>query len=190
MVINLDKRKDRLKLFEAEFGSVFANELYTRISAEFGKPSRYFIAKSHKKAVQYAKDLDLDYVCIMEDDVKFTSVKAAEYMQGCIDRTPPPNWDILLGGAYSDTITQVDIPWLKLSDFCGLHFYIVRRKAYDTIISMPENSKLHIDKWLGTESGLNCYRTKKIFALQRSGYSDNVDRVICYDNILNVRDML
>ncbi len=97
-VINIDERTDRMVIFNEEFKKFFGEDkTYIRISAEVGTPSRKFIANSHKKAIQLAKDMELPYVIILEDDVKFTSGESFYYAQNAFECIPS-EWDILLGG--------------------------------------------------------------------------------------------
>ena len=188
LVINLDSRKDRLEQFDKDFKSFFGKEQsYTRISAIKGKPPKRFIAASHKKAIQHAKDLGLNMVCIMEDDVMFTSKNAFAYAQSCFQKKIPSDWSIILGGTYNEIITKLDPTWIRVVDFSGLHFYVIRKEAYDIVLGM--NTDMHIDRWIASREELHCYRTKKIFALQRNGYSDNTKKIANYGSLVKKTDL-
>lgn len=185
-VINIKERTERLSQFLKEIDSFFLNKDITVIEAEVGKPSRIFIAKSHKKAIQWAKDNNYDYVLIMEDDLRLQP-NSFEYAQECFSNLPS-NWDILLGGIYTTGgLKEENKYWNKTSTFSALHFYIVHKDAYDKILNMK--SDFHIDGWLARDKHLgggqlNCYVVKELFALQYNGFSDNVGRIVNYDNLL------
>ena len=67
--INLEERKDRKELVENEL-----NELgweYERFNAIKTTNGRVGCSMSHLKLIQMAKEKDLDYIVIVEDDIQF-----------------------------------------------------------------------------------------------------------------------
>lgn len=180
LVINLDSRPDRLLKFEKEFKSFFGDDTYTRIPGVTGKEDKcVLVSRAHKKAVQFAVDHVLDSVCIMEDDVRFSRNRAMGYARSCFNRLPK-DWEILLGGAYSETThPSVERLWTKLVDFSGLHFYVIHKNAYGKILGA--NETVHIDRYVSRN--LSCYRTSKIFATQFNERKS-------YDYLLNQKELL
>ena len=67
--INLEERKDRKELVENEL-----NELgweYERFNAIKTTNGRVGCSMSHLKLIQLAKEKNLDYIVIVEDDIQF-----------------------------------------------------------------------------------------------------------------------
>lgn len=183
IVINIKERTDRLTQFHIENDIFFNNQNTIIMEALVGTPSREYISQSHKKAIQLAKDNNWESILIMEDDIKFMP-SSFNYAQECFNNLPK-DWDILLGGIYtSNGLRTVNKYWKQTITFSGAHFYIVNKKAYDKILSMP-NSR-DIDIWLADKRGgnLNCYVVDQFFAIQHPGYSNNVGKVIDYTDLL------
>lgn len=187
LVINLDRRKDRLAKFGEEFSAFFGNDCsFTRVQAERGTPAMKFIAMSHRKAVTMAKAMGAECACIMEDDVRFTSERSFGYAQTCFADTPS-EWDFLFGGVLSQEDGDVYHDWVSLKDFSGMHFYVIHSRAYDRFIAM--SSDMHIDRWVASENFVR-YTTRKIFATQHSGFSDNARKHVEYERMVDNRNFV
>ncbi len=186
-IINLPTRPERLKEVEQELPKFFNNTSYTLIKGVVDKTSKLGIAKAHMNCIEYAKNNNFSNVLILEDDVIFRD-GAREYADECIKHIPE-NYDILLGGLYDSLkLESVNDFWNKTERFCGLHFYIVNEKAYDKILAY--NGETHIDKYMVRFAKLDSYVTKKHFAIQRIGFSDNVKRNVDYSNLLERFELL
>ena len=186
-IINLPTRPERLKQTEEELAKFFKNTSYTLIEGVKTKSSKLGIAKAHMNCIEYAKNNNLPNILILEDDVIFRD-NAREYADECI-KNIPEDYDLLLGGLYDSLkLESVNNFWNKTERFCGLHFYIVNEKAYDKILAY--NGETHIDKYMVRFAKLNSYVTKKHFAIQRVGFSDNVKRNVDYSILLERFELL
>lgn len=127
---------------------------------------------AHKQCVQYAKDNGLKEICIMEDDVRFTSKNSFNHFI----ENKPKEFDLYLGGVYLGEI----LPNNLINSFAGLHCYIIREQFYDTFLSVPDNK--HIDRAL---SNLGTFYVSYPFtSIQYNGYSYNTKQVMNYDSLL------
>lgn len=145
------------------------------------------IGQAHVNCVLLAKQHELPYACIMEDDLRLQKGWEA-YLDECLQHVPE-DWDILLGGVYEGLGAKVNDYWNRVGEFCGLHFYIVNAKAYDKIIEYP--GKTHIDRWMNQRGDkLKCYVTKKFFATQSPGLSNNTGKVEDYDHMISRKLLL
>ena len=182
-IINLPERVDRLKQIEQELKWLFFNDSHFIINGIKAQPVQTGIALSHLACVQSAKDKLLPYVIIMEDDCIFQAQqRTREYVYNAIENLPE-DWDLLLSGVYdSKGLTKYNEYWNKTKEFCGLHFYIVKNTAYDKILSF--NSTVHIDRWMASKGGLNCYVSSKFFATQSNGFSNNSNKITDYSDKL------
>lgn len=188
IVINLPSRADRLATLEKELPKLFDDCYYHLIEGVISDTPMQGIAKAHMKAVKFAKDNDWLHVLIMEDDVKFTSDKTKEYCQSAFNYAPN-DFDILLGGiSESDGLSMHSPWWNKTLQFCGLHFYILPAHMYDAILAYPGG--YHIDRWLNMNNQYKCFVSRKMFAIQSAGFSDNVKMIKNYTDIFSKFDLL
>lgn len=188
LVINLPERKDRLAIFNEELKYI-GNPEYTIIQGVKHKQPHRGIGKAHINCINYARENSLPYVLIMEDDVRFQAKEnTLDYINECLNNLPN-DWEVLLGGAYmAKRLIPYNDHWNKITEFCGLHFYIVKASAYDKVMTYDYST--HIDRWYNANSRLNCYVAKKFFATQYVGFSDNVGRKVSYEYVLKKFDIL
>lgn len=183
IVINLPERSDRLIQFNEEYNKIFEDK-YTIIEGVKNRLPFKGIAQAHLNCINYAKNNKLDNILIMEDDLKIVGSNTINYINDCLYNIPD-EYDILLGGVYTSAqLINYNQYWSQTKDFSGLQFYIVNKKAYNTILKYDNNG--HIDKWLANNNGANlkCYVTNYFFAIQHNGYSDNVQNDTNYDHLL------
>lgn len=186
-VINLPNRVDRKEQCISEldyFGWDY--EFTNGIKKE---PPHKGIGESHLKLIRIAKNLNLPYICIIEDDVLFQSkYKTKEWLNKAF-KSVPDDFDLLVSGIYSGgKIKPYNDYWHQIGQFCGLHFYIVAEKMYDYILSWEDNH--HIDRWMNLKEDKKVYCSNKFFAIQRDGWSDNVKKETKYNLDLNKKDLL
>lgn len=168
LLINLRHRKDRLEESKKECSKFFNTEFIVVEGIRNKETPLVGIAESHQKCIQIAKDENLDYVIIMEDDIMFTSIRARKYADLALTKMPA-EWDILSGGFFEGSRKKFNEFWSKAEGFYGAHFLIVNKTAYDKILSFDKSC--HIDAWMA--KNLTCYCTNKMFTVQRDGMSDN-----------------
>lgn len=165
-VINLPERTDRLIAFDKEATSqgIKSYKRWLGIKAQF---SFNGIRQSHQKIVQFAKDADLPFVTIAEDDVCFLGPGAFDYYISRI----PDDYDIYLGGIFDGEILPDNT--VKNGDFSGLTLYTVHQRFYDTFLSIRNVG--HLDRLL---KGMGKYVVcNPIIVSQHSGWSDNHNKI-------------
>lgn len=135
------------------------------------------INAAHKQIVEFAYLSQWPYVCIAEDDVKFTHPNSWKYFLSKM----PEDFDIYLGGIYIGDLKEDD----SLDYFHGLHLYVVHRRYYETFLSVDPNE--HIDK---AQRGLGRFVVCNPFAaIQYEGYSNNTGKNEEYSMLLRDRKM-
>lgn len=182
LVINLPERTDRLSQLKKELVYLPCSNL--QIVSGIKNPNAWKgIAQAHLNCILIAKQNDWDNVLIMEDDLCLQGKEETyDYLLNCLENLPE-NWDILLGGVYfSQNLKPFNKFWNSVGEFCGLHFYIVNKKAYDKILEY--DFKQHIDRWMNQKGRLNCYVTSKFIATQYGGFSDNTNSKVDYKSKL------
>lgn len=129
------------------------------------------INASHKMIVRWAKENNMPYVIIAEQDLMFTCDTAWEYFLSKM----PKSFDIYLACSY---IPNNDI-------ICGFHLYILHGRFYDKFLDIPDNQ--HIDT-AANDLGGEFVFCKPFPALQRIGYSANNKVVVDYNKVLKDED--
>lgn len=172
-VITLPQRKEQIKSEVDRLGitAVYwdATVLNNTIQA---------ISLSHKKVVRFAQENNLPEIAIAEDDCLFTSINSYKYF---IEHKPE-DFDIYLGGFYGGTI----FPDNTLYSFSGLHLYLIKRKFYQTFLSIPPFR--NIDKGMaGMGKFVVC---SPLVAKQRNGYSFHRKKEVNDDSYLEGRNFL
>jgi len=170
-VINLDRRTDRYLAFDQEQTKLFDSPPI-RVSAIEDSSFIKGCAASHLSIITEARQQAWPFVLIMEDDCTFRPGSRL-YAESALSHVP--DCDIALGGLYNAAgLYPINEYWFSVSRVNGLHFYIVFKSAYDIILK-EYDYKTHLDNWYSI-SGLRMCVTRKMFALQHPGYSDNTRR--------------
>lgn len=117
------------------------------------------VSRAHKQIIRDAKEKNLPFVVVGEDDLHLTASGAYQYF---IEHTPK-DFDLYLASVYYGTIGKD----YSIKDFAGLTLYICHSRFYDTFLSMKETN--HLDRELG---GKGKYVVCHPFtAIQHKGYS-------------------
>lgn len=140
------------------------------------------ISRAHKQIIDFAKNSQLPYVTVAEDDIKFTSPKSWKYY---IDNMPE-EFDIYLGSVSGGVVDEAagTVAW-----WSGMILYTVHQRFYDAFLKADEQK--NIDKWL-SGTGLEeierllgrppvykiCY---PIAAICVDGFSDNSKKEVSHD---------
>jgi glycosyl transferase family 25 len=184
-VINLDHRKDRLESVKQQL--IKKNINYTRFSAiipDMNEINNNHLWKnsyqgmnwkkakkwdcyirgalgckmSHYYIVKKAKELDLDYVIILEDDFLFTD-NADEILKNSIFENINDNWDfIFLGGRLSgNNIKKINNIITKTESVITTIGYILNKKTYDSVLKNLVKYNYEIDSIFSNLSNKGYY---------------------------------
>jgi len=162
--INLDSRTDRNEDTIEELKKWGLYEMSERVSAFKGTDSLTFsygsddyrrnnnaITLSHLEAIKKAKELDLDRILILEDDITFLPVNFQDpfyFINNCINEIKKiKDWDVLyLGGTIHQDSIFLERPFLmKVENLLGAHAYIVNKRSYDRILNFYKADGVAID---------------------------------------------
>lgn len=130
-----------------------------------GPIAKINISRAHKSVIQFAKDSDMECICVAEDDLQFSGTGAWKYFLENI----PQDFDLYVGSYYSGSHDKDFI----VTGFRGLTLYVVARKFYDKFLSLPET--MHIDGALAM-SGAKIVVSPLFVCRQAPGYSDQRKR--------------
>ena len=137
LVINLDDRKDRWVTIEKTCTA--ANLTPIRMSAIRKSPGWQGCGLSHLECIRFAKERDLPWVLILEDDATFTpeDIRRFRGLLGYLWENRA-KWERFNGGPTfpPDPVIRIltrQPPLMYANGFCT-HFYLVHSGAYDTIL--------------------------------------------------------
>jgi len=140
------------------------------------------ISESFKEVIRH--NYNEPMIHVFEDDLMFTTSDARFIFENTFSNLPE-DWDLFLGGSYiSDHQRQKLIKgdgWLKMPDFRSLHNVIIRKSAYDKILSHDADTcnDKDIDAYLSGQ-GLNVYLCDPQVCIQYAGFSFNGGRSVDY----------
>jgi GR25 family glycosyltransferase involved in LPS biosynthesis len=127
--------------------------------------------QSQRKCIQNAKELQLEYVLVLEDDALFTD-NCEEILKKSFLEIQNIEWDMLfLGANLFSPAYKVSEHLLKLTGAWCAHAYIVHNRFYDTILSLPPNKEMdtHYGELMDKH---NVYISNPMIAYQLPSYSN------------------
>lgn len=166
-VINLEARTDRMEHFHQQsLEQNFGYRVWPGILCK--GDNKRGINLAHRQIVKYAKDNELPYVIICEDDVNFFAPNAFKYF---IDNIPQ-DYDTFHSMIYVGTIQDNRI----VSVFSGMTMFAINSRFYDFFLSLPES--IHIDRELGLYANRFKFMVCPEFVCEQiAGKSDNTHTV-------------
>lgn len=177
MVIHDKSRTDRYNTLIQELQSqnIHPDDVLWMTSVKADKPMAG-ISRAHRSCVEKAKELGLDSVTILEDDILFTcEFSFRRYLD--LAQKLPDDWDIYMAGAYSLIgKRKVDEYFVTANDIAGLHCYTVRARYYDAFLTAPDD--YHIDRWMIPKGKAKVYVCHPFVAMQHDGFSDQQKRLL------------
>jgi len=172
--MNLDTRTDRWEKVSEDFKklqTVLPIKLERVSAVPVEHRPQIGVAQTVHKIINIAKRDNLDYVLILEDDLYVIS---GEKVRDCLENVPD-DWDIVSGGAYHYVPdSKVNENWVKMRDFCSMHFIILRSTIYEEALKI-DGHRQHIDRALGSlvRSGkATMYIMDPMPCQQRPGFSN------------------
>lgn len=188
--INLEERKDRDKNAINELSKLgIKPNRFNAIKTENGIVG---CCLSHFRTIQEAKQRDLPFVCIFEDDLV---IKNPDLLTRKVKKLMDREWDVLLlGGNNFKPFIEYD-DYVKVSRCFTTTAYIVKNHYYDTILqNLNEGLKLLLqtgnrDYSLDAYNHIlqrrdNWFLITPICIYQREGYSDIEKRDVNYKSLM------
>lgn len=132
------------------------------------------ITRGHKSIIQYAKDNNLPFINIAEDDLIWTDKNAYKYFNEQV----PKDYDLFFGLLYHGTVDECNRVTSGMSGIMTL--YRCHSRFYNQFLEQADGE--HIDRGLGNF----CHKFKFILidqqtCYQSGGYSDNLKRRMTYE---------
>jgi glycosyl transferase family 25 len=199
--INLDHRKDRKSQVESELNDM--GWKYQRFNAIKMKDGRVGCSMSHLKLLQMAKEKQLEYIVIIEDDIQFLR---KNWYKKQLEKVMKEHYDsfdvLLLAGNLRPPIKKV----INNTGYEHLYQitksftttgYIVKKHYYDTLIEniksgiqlLMKNPNKHayyaVDTyWMELQKKDKWFIIMPRTITQRPNYSDIEKRLINYNHLM------
>jgi GR25 family glycosyltransferase involved in LPS biosynthesis len=185
LIINLDKRPERLEKVSEEFKKIGINKI-NRFKAIEHEVGLIGCGESHKRCIEIAIENGWDFVAIFEDDVFFPD---PESFKRLIEKYMKYKFDVLFLGARILDGVLVHDDLIKVKKAYLMHGYIVRCNYYLRFLENLRNG-LRLKKDDPSKHTGNCdeyinhiiaqdrwYCLYPCQASQRDGYSDNFNKI-------------
>lgn len=187
-IINIPSQKQRLSRTIKEMEGQGYD--FTVFNAITDKPAYKGISMSFRKII--TENYDQELIHIFEDDVKFTSKDSRSVFESTMKELPG-EWDIFLGGSYWYKKEKDLGSVIKLADFSSLHSVVIKKKAFDKVLSHDYEVMENIDRYLGRlslDGKLNVYLCNPQVAIQYPGFSSNTGTKVNYTDMLKDKNIL
>ncbi len=140
---------------------------------------------SHLKTVSLAKNLEIPFYLVLEDDVKFHDSFGAfpEFW-----KEVPEDWDLVYFGANHNGTNppQVMDKIVKVNGSFTTHAMVVKSTMYDALIELWSKPVAQVDVLLSSlHSKFNCYCFTPNLVGQMPGFSDILNKEVNYDHFLD-----
>lgn len=149
-VINLDSRPDRWSQISERFKDCKTLNLI-RVPGEVRPLAKLGCWYSHLKVIKMAKDKNLPFVLVMEDDCQFQNLSEFEFrLPKIIDWlvSHPNDWTVFNSGPtfveekHVIRIVDSDIPLVETSWGFSAHMIIYNSSIYDQLLADVDQSKV------------------------------------------------
>ena len=200
--INLNSRVDRKLHVERQLDLVGIRNNVKRFNAIHNVNGRIGCSLSHLKCIQMAKEENMEFVLILEDDVSFLLPDDFVENVNKFLSNPENKWDVLLlAGNNLPPFTTNDEVSIRVTHCQTTTGYIVRQHYYDTLIAnikegvakLMKNPEHHyyfaIDKyWIHLQKQHRWMLLIPLIVVQRPDYSDIEKRYTDYQRLMTSID--
>jgi len=169
-IINLKHRTDRYNHIMTEISKLDVLEYKVIDAIKHDIPWKGCLF-SHIKCIQQAKDNNLPYVLILEDDCKFTD-NANMYLINVLAELQNLDWDMFfLGANLQNSTNTISNHILKITGAYAAHAYIVHERLYDTILNFTDEKEIDV-YYNDLMIHRSVYMCNPMIAYQLPSYSD------------------
>ena len=171
VVINLERRKDRLEQFDIEAKRIgFEYEVHKAIDGKAEGIDPIVAGRlSHIQVLESIKPDEMVLIC--EDDAIFDdefSTKLDTHMAKL-----PQDWDIFYLGAIKNQTKPVNDYWVRQVETTGTHAYCIKPSKVEYFIQAAKDFDLWIDvSYRLVADKTNAYVCHPNIVIQSDGYSD------------------
>ena len=166
VVINLDRRQDRLDLFDKQAKALGIN--YTRFKAVEATDPKLGCKLSHLSVLA---NYDSEVIFVFEDDAVFVDGFEAKFQQAM--DSVPRDWHMLYFGAHLLQKEPVNDQWVRSIECSSTHAYAVKKASIPRLIKQSMNVENHIDvDYSKLHKDLVVYAARPTLIYQGPSHSD------------------
>jgi glycosyl transferase family 25 len=177
-IINLEKRTDR-KIHMLNEISKLNCDTYEFIPAISNTDPKVGCNLSHQYCIQLAKERNLEYVLILEDDVMFEN-NINDILKKALNAVGEYEWNLLyLGGNLKGEAYHKHDHLLQVTSVNTTHAYIIHKRFYDTVLELPTSTIIDYH-YRRLASKYNMYMCSPMVAYQMPSYSDLTNQLVDY----------
>ncbi len=166
VVINLDRRQDRLERFDQQAKALGIS--YTRFKAVEAVDPRLGCKLSHISALSMCKD---DIAFIFEDDSIFVEDFHQKFEQAM--NSVPRDWNMLYLGAHLLQKQRVNDQWYRSLECSSTHAYAVKKEYIPRLIKQAMSMDGHTDvSFSSLHKEIIAYAARPTLVYQGASYSD------------------
>uniref|UniRef100_A0A6C0KMW7 Glycosyltransferase n=1 Tax=viral metagenome TaxID=1070528 RepID=A0A6C0KMW7_9ZZZZ len=175
-VINLSNRPDKWASIQEDFQKQ-GWPLLNRIDAVKWDPGWYGATLSHVKSITIAKENNLPWVLVLEDDcfpVEGAFQRFYELLPSLWQRRN--EWDIFMGGITNvsiNSVVQTSPPLLNIKAFTA-HFCLIHSGSYYKILEGLTKEPIFIDRFYKFDPFIRMFCTSPHLAVQKPCVGDTV----------------
>jgi len=168
LAINLPHRTDRYEHVTNEVKKLTLNS-FEIVEGIIDETKTCF--QSQKKCIRIAKEKNLPYVLVLEDDVIFTD-NAQQQFEDAFNVVNEMQWDMFfLGANLQKPAEQITNNVLKINGAYAAHAYMVHERFYDTILNLPHTCEMDVH-YHNLMAEHNVYMCDPMIAYQLPSHSD------------------
>ena len=166
LVINLDKRTDRMEQFDKQ--AQHWNIKYERLQAVEATDARFGCKLSHMATLS---KYDSQVVFVFEDDSMFVEDFQAKFEQAMANA--PEDWDMLYLGAHLLQKEPYNDYWVRSLECSSTHAYAVRGSLVPKLIKAAMAMDGHTDvAFSSLHKEIKAYAARPTLVYQGASYSD------------------
>ena len=174
-IINIKQRTDRYAhiINEVKKLPILEYKVIEAVASGTGLYSQPRIRcfQSHLNCIKLAKESELPYVLVLEDDATFTK-NCLNSLRQALHEIDEMSWDMLyLGANLHSPACKISSNLLKLTGAWCTHAYIVHSNFYDTILSLPLDREIDVH-YTDLMRDNNIFMTNPIISYQLPSHSD------------------
>jgi len=166
ILINLDRRTDRLEQFDTQAKTLGIE--YERLQAVEASDARFGCKLSHMAALS---KYDSEIIFVFEDDAEFIEDFEEAFAQAMIN--VPDDWDMLYFGAHLLKKEPVNQYWVRSLECSSTHAYAIKKPIRQRLIKQAMNMDGHTDvAFSSLHKEIKAYVARPTLIYQGASYSD------------------
>jgi glycosyl transferase family 25 len=183
-IINLERRTDRKTHMLTEISKLDC-DTYEFIPAVNDPDPKVGCNLSHQYCIRLAKERDLDYVLILEDDVIFED-NVNDILEKALSAVHEYEWNLLyLGGNLKEEAFYMNEHLLHVTSVNTTHAYIIHKRFYDTVLELPTSTIIDYH-YRRLASTYNMYMCAPMVAYQMPSHSDLCNGKVDYSSEMKI----